>query len=74
MVAKGKRNLNLYVVQLRVLKCYINTYDNDSSFELWHKSLGHISENGLSILEKKNVLYGVSDAKLRKYLHYLTGK
>ncbi|WJX13388.1 hypothetical protein P8452_03779 [Trifolium repens] len=44
VVARGKRNSNLYVVQLGVSKCYINTCDNDSSSELWHKRLGHMSE------------------------------
>ncbi|KAK2410217.1 putative mitochondrial protein [Trifolium repens] len=74
VVARGKRNSNLYVVQLGVSKCYINTCDNDSSSELWHKRLGHMSEKGLSILAKKNVLNGVSDARLKKCSHCLAGK
>lgn len=36
--------------------------------------MGHLSEKGLSILAKKNVLYGVFDAKLRKCSHCLAGK
>lgn len=74
VVDKGKRNSNLYIVQLGVSKCYINTCDNDNSYELWHVRLGHMSEKGLSILEKKNVLYGISDSKLRKYFPFLMGK
>ncbi|WJX48823.1 hypothetical protein P8452_35337 [Trifolium repens] len=74
VVARGKRNSNLYVVQLGVSKCYINTCDNDSSSELWHKRLGHMSEKSLSILAKKNVLNGVSDARLKKCSHCLAGK
>ena len=74
VVAKGKRNSNLYIVQLGVSKCYINTCDNDSSSEFWYKCLGHMSERSLSILANKNVLYGVSDAKLRKCSHCLASK
>lgn len=53
---------------------YINTCDNDSSYELWHKRLDHMSEKCMRILEKKNVLYGVSDEKLRNCSHCLAGK
>lgn len=74
VIAKGKRNSNLYIVQLGVSKCCINTCDNDSSSELWRKRLSHMSEKGLSILAKKNVLYGVSDAKMRKCSHHLVSK
>lgn len=74
MVAKGKRNSNLYIFQLGVSNSYINTCDNDNSSELWHKRLGYMSGEDLSILENKNVLYGVSDAKMRKCSYCLVGK
>nr|GEY88058.1 hypothetical protein [Tanacetum cinerariifolium] len=37
---------------------YHNSIDNDDMTELWHKRLGHMSEKGMSILSKKNVLSG----------------
>ncbi|GJX04449.1 putative RNA-directed DNA polymerase [Tanacetum coccineum] len=48
--------------------------DNDDMTELWHKRLGHMSENGMSILSKKNVLSGVHDINLKKCSHCLAGK
>ncbi|GJX84109.1 putative RNA-directed DNA polymerase [Tanacetum coccineum] len=48
--------------------------DNDDMIELWHKRLGHMSEKGMSILSKKNVLSGVHDINLKKCSHYLAGK
>ncbi|GKE63587.1 retrovirus-related pol polyprotein from transposon TNT 1-94, partial [Tanacetum coccineum] len=42
--------------------------------ELWHKRLGHMSEKGMSILSKKNVLSGVHDINLKKCSHCLAGK
>ncbi|GKB76256.1 putative RNA-directed DNA polymerase [Tanacetum coccineum] len=53
---------------------YHNSSDNDDMTELWHKRLGHMSEKGMSILSKKNVLSGVHDINLKKCSHCLAGK
>ena len=74
VIAKGKRQANLYIVRTGISKCYINTCENDSSSELWHKRLGHMSEKGLAILTKKNMLSGVSDVHLKRCSHCLAGK
>lgn len=74
MVAKGKRNSNLYTLQLGVSKWNINTCDSDNSSELRHKHLDHMSDKGLSNLAKKNMLYGVSYENLRKCSHCLASK
>nr|GFD31001.1 retrovirus-related Pol polyprotein from transposon TNT 1-94 [Tanacetum cinerariifolium] len=42
--------------------------------KLWHKRLGHMSEKGMSILSKMNVLSGVHDINLKKCSHCLAGK
>ncbi|GKA65380.1 putative RNA-directed DNA polymerase [Tanacetum coccineum] len=46
----------------------------DDMTELWHKRLGHMSEKGMFILSKKNVLSGVHDINLKKCSHCLAGK
>ncbi|GJX34125.1 putative RNA-directed DNA polymerase [Tanacetum coccineum] len=40
---------------------YHNSSDNDDITELWHKRLGHMSEKGMSILSKKNVIENLLD-------------
>ncbi|GKF23821.1 retrovirus-related pol polyprotein from transposon TNT 1-94, partial [Tanacetum coccineum] len=47
-------------------------YHNSSGNGLW-KRLGHMSEKGMSILSKKNVLSGVHDISLKKCYHCLPG-
>lgn len=74
LVAREKKCSNLYVAKFEISKYYMNTCENDSSSELWHQRLGHMSEKGLSILAKKNVLSGVSNARLKQCLHCLAGK
>ncbi|GKF96968.1 retrovirus-related pol polyprotein from transposon TNT 1-94 [Tanacetum coccineum] len=34
--------------------------NNDDMTELWHKRLGHMSEKGMSILSKNNVLSSIA--------------
>ncbi|GJU00528.1 retrovirus-related pol polyprotein from transposon TNT 1-94 [Tanacetum coccineum] len=62
--------------KVMVMACgnIVNAIDNDDMTELWHKRLGHISEKGMSILSKKNVLFGVHDINLKKCSHCLAGK
>nr|GFD24960.1 putative Gag/Pol polyprotein [Tanacetum cinerariifolium] len=55
-------------------KSIVNAVDNDDMIELWHKRLGRMSEKGMSILSKKNVLSSVHDINLKKCPHCLAGK
>ena len=48
--------------------------DDKSSVELWHKRLARMSEKGLVILAKKNILYWMKSAPLKKCTHCLAGK
>lgn len=74
VIVKGRRHSNLYIVRTGISKRYINTCEDDSSSELWHKRLSHMSEKGLSILAKKNVLSGISNVQLKRCPHCLAGK
>ncbi|GKF42324.1 putative RNA-directed DNA polymerase, partial [Tanacetum coccineum] len=74
IVARGKRETKLYMTHPKISKSIVNAVDNYDITELWHKRLGHMSEKGMSILSKKNVLYGVHDINLKKCSHCLAGK
>ncbi|GJV06067.1 putative RNA-directed DNA polymerase [Tanacetum coccineum] len=74
IMARGKRESKLYMTHPKISKSIVNAVDNDDMTELWHKRLGHMSEKGMSILSKKNVLSGVHDINLKKCSHCLAGK
>jgi hypothetical protein len=48
--------------------------DDESSVELWHKRLAHMSEKCLVILANKSLLSGMRSAHLKKCTHCLAGK
>jgi len=56
IIARGNKEGSLYFMQGKLCKGeVIVAYDN-SNLELWHKRLGYISEKGLQIIAKKNLL------------------
>ncbi|VFQ68282.1 unnamed protein product [Cuscuta campestris] len=58
IVARGKKCSGLYWTNASVSVDSVNAVESDSSSELWHRRLSHISEKGLDCLAKKNVLPG----------------
>ena len=74
VVAKGKKRSSLYLMQARVIDSSINAVDDDSIVELWHNKLGHMSEKGLMILAKKNLLSGMKKGSLKMCAHCLVRK
>lgn len=74
VVARGNKHSSLYILQARLSKCVINAVTDELTVELWHKRLAHMSEKGLSVLAKKNLLSGMNDAHLRRCTHCLAGK
>nr|GEW47223.1 retrotransposon protein, putative, Ty1-copia subclass [Tanacetum cinerariifolium] len=72
IVARGKRESKLYMTHPKISKSIVNVVDNDDMTELWNNRLGHMSEKGMTILSKKNVLSGVHDINL-KCSHCLAG-
>ena len=48
--------------------------DDDITIELWHNRLSHMSEKGLMILAKKNLLSGMKKGSLKRCAHCLVGK
>ncbi|RVW83457.1 Retrovirus-related Pol polyprotein from transposon TNT 1-94 [Vitis vinifera] len=65
-IAKGNKSSSLYLMQARVIDSSINAVDDDSTFELWHNRLGHMSEKGLMILAKKNLLSSMKKGSLKR--------
>ena len=53
VVAKGKKRSSLYLMQARVIDSSINVVDDDSTVELWHNRLGHMSQKGLMFWLKR---------------------
>ncbi|KAL4279432.1 hypothetical protein GQ457_03G020660 [Hibiscus cannabinus] len=74
VVARGKKSSNLYLMQASTFRDTLNVTVNDSSTELWHKQLSHMSEKGLNFLAKKNQLSGLNNATLKNCAHCLVRK
>ena len=65
VVAKRKKYSSLYLMQARVIDSNINAVNDDSTIELWHNKLDHMSEKGLMILVKKNLLSDMKKGSLK---------
>ncbi|KAK8561067.1 hypothetical protein V6N12_048143 [Hibiscus sabdariffa] len=74
VVARGKKSSNLYLMQASTSRDTVNVIVNDSSTELWHKRLSHMSEKGLNCLAKKDQLSGLKNATLKNCSHCLAWK
>ncbi|KAA8550233.1 hypothetical protein F0562_001917 [Nyssa sinensis] len=53
VVARGKACCTLYKTNLKVCRDGLNSIEDGTSPNLWHKRLGHMSEKGLQILAKR---------------------
>ena len=71
VVARGKKQNNLYVMEAKLYKGEINTAQRDVIIELWHRRLGHIIENGLQTLARKQFLPNLLSVPLKTCNHYL---
>ena len=50
VVAQGTLCCLLYKTQVKVCEAQLNAVDDDTSLDLWHRWLAHISEKGLKLL------------------------
>ena len=74
VMAKGKKTCTLYTMKGKICNGVVNALEGDSSIELWHKRLGHMSEKGMQILSKKEFLPGMKGTPLKTCVHCLAGK
>ncbi|CAD6247121.1 unnamed protein product [Miscanthus lutarioriparius] len=56
ILARGAKKACIYVTKTKLCKSDVNIAERDSSIELCHKRLGHMSEKGLHSLVHKNFL------------------
>ena len=54
--ARGKICCKLYKIQVKLCKDVVNVAQDDSTPDLWHRRLAHMSEKGLQILAKKSLI------------------
>ena len=71
-MARGEKFSKLYWTKVLVVRDSVNAIDMEAS--LWHRRLRHISEKGLNVLAKKDVLPGLNNVDLEKCSHYMAGK
>ncbi|CAA0831359.1 Uncharacterized mitochondrial protein AtMg00300 [Striga hermonthica] len=74
IVARGQKYSSLYVMNVKIVDPMINAVDDERTVELWHNRLSHMSEKGLTVLSKKNLVPGVKTDLLKKCAHCLAGK
>ncbi|CAJ2628405.1 unnamed protein product [Trifolium pratense] len=72
VVAKEQSPTSLYRMPVKLCKEEVNAVE-DVSTDLWHTRLGHLSQKGLSILAKKNLL-PVKGTPLKTCTHCFSGK
>ena len=55
-MARGSKQGDLYVTKTKLCNGVLNVAENDTSVELWHKRLGHMSEKGMHALARMDYL------------------
>ena len=63
------------MIKAKVNNGCVNGLREDSLVELWHKRLGHMSEKGLQILSKRDILASLkgTNMSLKPRTHCLAG-
>ena len=74
IVAKGNMVSVLYHVHAKLSAACVNALQKEDACALWHKRLGHMSEKGMTVLVKKNLLKGVKGVHIKKCSDCLAGK
>ncbi|TYK21893.1 Gag-Pol [Cucumis melo var. makuwa] len=76
---KGRKvDANFYMLEEETLKEGEASIASSSSGEnlsmMWHRKLGHMSEQGLKVLVEQNLLLGLTKVSLPFCEHYVTSK
>ena len=75
VVTRGKKENTLYMTHAKVSSGCVNSIQDESMIELWHKRLSYMSENESHILAKKEALTGLKNGmSLKSCTHCLAGK
>ena len=73
VIAKGTKVSTLYIMKAKLSNEEVNA-TVESSSDLWHKRLGHMSEKGLQRLVNQQLLPDVKGVSLKTCTHCLVGK
>ena len=74
VVARGRLCCSLYKIQEKVCGGQLNVVDDDTSPDLWHKRLAHMSEKGLQLLAKQSLIPMAKDKSSNPCDYCLFGK
>jgi hypothetical protein len=75
VMKEQKSSKNIYKLLGNTIVGGIASVESDSDYTiLWHMRLGHMSEQGMLELHKRNLLKGVKTCKLNLYKFYVLGK
>ena len=74
VVTKGKKCSSLYLMQKKIVDSEINVVDDEGILELCHNILSNMSEKGLMMAVKKNLLSGWKNGSLNMCTHSLVEK
>mgnify|MGYP003740606461 FL=1 len=74
IVARGELCSTLFKTRVKVCSEGLNAVEDDSSPNLWHKRLAHMSEKGLKILAKKSLIPFAEGTVLNPCDYCLFGK
>ena len=65
IIARGKKISHLYYIHTKLSSVCINALENEDQSVLWHKRLGHMSEKGMTLLVKRNLLSKMKEVNLK---------
>jgi hypothetical protein len=74
IVAKGSKQGRLYVTKTKLCNDVLTIAENETSVELWHKRLGHMSEKGMQALARMDYLPELKGITLKPCEHCFAGK
>ena len=74
VLARCLKQNSLYVMHAMVSDGEVNVADRDVPIEFWHKRLGHMSQKGLEVLTRKNILPKIRGMHLETCVDCLAGR
>ena len=74
MIARGKICCTIHKTQVKLCKDVVSAAQEDSSPNLWHRRLAHMSEKWLQILAKKSLIPFAKGTSLNPCNFCLLGK
>ena len=74
VVARGSKSGTLYMLHVSTVKNHVICVTEQPSVSLWHRRLGHMSQNGMKILSRFGYVLGFTFSDFSICEHCLYGK